>query len=174
MSFDTYERDPQRGRPVELYRFVYGDNAASKYHYTNAEQDIRFQGVDFVAIPIDRAEYQATGKPDQENMEISVPLSVDLANLFLSYPPTQPVAVTVWQGHIGDPDNEFLVAWVGLAQSAAREGNEAVITCTSSIVSLKRPALRRNYQYACPHGTVRRTMRGVHERSIARCDGCCH
>lgn len=151
MSFDQIERDPQRGRPVELYKFVYGDGSGSFYAYTNADREITHDGVTFKPIPISRENYRSSGKTEAANMTIKCPLKADLANLFLDYPPTQPVTVTVWQGHLGDTQQEFLVVWLGRILSTAREGDEAVLSCSSTIISLKRPGLRRNYQYSCPH-----------------------
>jgi hypothetical protein len=61
------------------------------------------------------------------------------------------VSLIIRQGHIGDPDSEFLVIWAGRIVAAHREGGEAVLLGRAG-VDLAAPAgLRRNYQYGCPH-----------------------
>lgn len=154
MSFNSIESDAERGQPVELYKFVYGTGENAAYRYTNADANIPFAEPDqdakvYIATAIGRESYRSNGKTDNANMNIRVPLTTDVSDLFLSYPPTQPVTVTIRQGHHGDP--EFLVVWIGKVLSTAREGDESVLTCSSTIVSTKRPGLKQNYQYGCPY-----------------------
>lgn len=151
MSFLTQESDKERGEPVELYKFVYGTGENSSYCYTNADAEILFENDTYIPVPIGRDAYKVSGKTDHASINIRMPINTDLSNLFLSYPPTQPVIVTIRQGHLNDPAKEFLVVWPGRVLSSSREGDEAVLSCSSTIVSTKRPGLRQNYQYGCPY-----------------------
>ncbi|MFC3724409.1 phage BR0599 family protein [Neoaquamicrobium sediminum] len=151
MSFQPIEESQERGAPVELYEFIYGSTSGARYHYTNADQNISFGGATYKAIAIDRDTYSAAGKTDRHSVNIRLPVTADLAYLFTSYPPTQPVVVIIRQGHLTDNEADFIAVWTGRCLSAAKEGNEQVLTCESTIVSLKRPGLRRNYQFACPY-----------------------
>lgn len=151
MSFDIVESSQEQGAPFELYEFIYGPTDGSRYCYTNADKDITFLGRTFEAIPIDRERYHAAGKTDKHSLIIRLPVTTDLSYLFTEYPPAQPVVVIIRQGHKTDSDDEYLAVWSGRCLSAAKEGNEQVLTCESTIVSLKRPGLRRNYQFGCPY-----------------------
>lgn len=151
MSFETVETSEERGAPVELYDFIYGSTSAAVYRYTNADSNIPFGGHTYKAVPINRDNYHAAGKTDKHSLNIRLPVTEDLSYLFTAYPPAQPVAVIIRQGHHTDADSEFIAVWSGRCLSAAKEGNEQVLTCKSTIVSLKRPGLRRNYQFGCPY-----------------------
>lgn len=150
MSFDQQERHRERGAPVELYLFDYGGGEAQTFRYTNAVQDMAFGGGVFKRIPINRTNLRSDGKFDKSQVTISIPVTTDLAGLFLPYPPPGVVRCRIWQGHLSDPDNAFQVVWHGRTMSVSREGNVAKLTCDSAILSYKRQALRRFYQHGCP------------------------
>lgn len=149
MTFNSTETSQQNGRPIEAYEFVFGPGPAHVYRFTNGDTDRTGPTGTFKAIPIQRERYVSSGTTDKSSLKIRTPVTTDLSNLFRSYPPTQPVLVNVWQGHLGD--GEWIVAWTGRILSVTKEGSENVMTCESTIISLKRPGLRRNYQYACPY-----------------------
>lgn len=151
MSFESHEQSEDLGAPYELYEFVYGDTGESVYRYTNFDRDIDKMGQKWFARPISREAYKTSGKTDKSSLTIRLPVDTDLAALFTDYPPTQVVRVTIRAGHVDDPQNELLVIWVGRILSTAKEGNQAVLTCDNTIISMKRPGLRRNWQYACPY-----------------------
>lgn len=127
------------------------------YAYTNAVRPITMdlpgeEGiVVFEPIPIKRAAFGSNGKSEPTNLAIRFPVDADLSRLFLPYPPPRPVTVRIFHAHFDDSDREPVSVWVGKVLSSAREGNEALLTCDSSIVSMKRLGLRRNYQVGCPY-----------------------
>lgn len=132
------------------------DGASGYYAYTNAERDMPvvidgYGTVDFKAIAINRDAYKSNGKSDPTNMAIRMPVNTDLSNLFLPYPPPQPVGISIFQGHHDDVDGELLLVWSGKILSVSREGSEAVLNCDNNIVSMTRLGLRRNYQFGCPY-----------------------
>lgn len=151
MSFDAIERSTATGRPVELYEFRYGSAKDAVYRYTNADSDKTEGGVVYKAIPINRDGYKSSGKTDNATMTIKVSEEADIAELFTAYPPTQPVTVIVRAGHLSDGQKQYLVVWSGRVLSTAKEGNESILTCENTLVSLKRAGLRANWQYGCRH-----------------------
>lgn len=151
MSFEPIEKSDDLGSPYELYEFRYGDTDEAVYRYTNLDRDLVADGVTWFARPIRREAYKSSGKTEKTNLSIRLPITTDLAKLFTDFPPTQVVRVIIRAGHVSDPENNRIVVWVGRVLSVAKEENEAVLTCDSTIVSMKRPGLRRNYQYACPY-----------------------
>lgn len=151
MTFATREESRQLGEPVQLYFFRYGDNSGDFYSYTDAETSITHMGVVYQAAPLDRGNLTSSGTLDKSTLELRTPGNIALADLFRIYPPSRVVSVIIRQGHINDPDQEFLVCWTGRILSAKYEGNECIFSCEPVSTSMRRPGLRRNYQYSCPH-----------------------
>lgn len=151
MSFAAYETSRERGAPVELYMFDYpGGGPSQTYRYTNAVRDIAFGGGTFKKIPISRDNMKTDGKFDKSQLNVNVPVTTELAALFLPYPPPGVVRCRIWQGHLSDPEHAFKVVWHGRVLSVAREQDEAKLTCDSTILSYKRRGLHRFYQHGCP------------------------
>lgn len=157
MSFLRSEQSRHYGRPVNLLLFTYGDAPKSFYAHTDAEQEIVF-GVDadgdpivYQPVPIDRGAFTSSGTLDKATIEVRIPQDLPLAELFRVYPPSQVVSLVIRQGHLNDPDNQFLVCWSGRVLSCSREDNEAKLSCEPISTTMKRPGLRRPYQYGCPH-----------------------
>lgn len=151
MSFNTIERSRQDGRPRELYEFQYGSAANMVYRYTNGENDVSFDGETYKAIPIYRESTRTDGKMDKSNLTIKVPVNTDLASLFLDWPPAQVVVVKIRAGHIEDPGNQYMIIFVGKVLSTSRGMFETTLTCESALIALKRPTMRRCWQFGCPH-----------------------
>lgn len=158
MSFEIVETSRQRGEPVTLFLFVYdgaeGDSPApSHFAYTDAEQQIVSGGFTYSPIPIARDAVTASGTLDRAALTVRMPRDIALSELFRVYPPIQPVTLIIRQGHLSDdsPPPEFLVVWSGRVLSVGRERDECVVSCEPVASSLRRPGLRRHYQYGCPH-----------------------
>lgn len=152
MSFETIEKSGDLGAPFELYEFRYGDTVEAVYRYTNFDRDLFRMGHTWHARPISREAYRTSGKTDDKSsLTIRMPVDTDLSTLFTDFPPTQVVRVTVWAGHMTDPDEQTLVIWTGRVLNVAKEKNQVLLTCDNTIISMKRPGLRRNWQYLCPY-----------------------
>ncbi|ASY68907.1 phage BR0599 family protein [Sinorhizobium fredii] len=158
MSFSGIETSRQRGAPVTLYLFVYGGAEGDSpppqaFAYTDAEQDITYEGFTYVPKPITRDNVNSSGTLDKSTLQIRMPRDIELAEEFRVYPPAQVMSLIIRQGHLSDPDSprEFLVCWSGRVLSVGREGDECVIAGEPVSSSLRRPGLRRNYQLGCPH-----------------------
>ena len=151
MAFSLFESSRNRAKPTNLFLFTYGDGPNSFYAYTDAEQEIVFGGITYQPVPIDRGSYTSSGTLDKSAIEVRIPRNLPLAELFRVYPPSQVVSLIIRQGHVNDPDNQFLVCWTGRVLSCSREDNEAKFNCEPISTSIKRPGLRRPYQYGCPH-----------------------
>lgn len=121
------------------------------YRYTNADHNLTRNGVEWTAIPISRQAYKSSGKSKSIGLEITVPVIADISNLFTSFPPPDVVKVTILQGHLNDPEEEVMSAWVGRVLSTAKKGRETSLSCESILSSMQRPGLRRNWQVACPY-----------------------
>jgi hypothetical protein len=121
------------------------------FAYTDAERPFTFRGITYQPIPIRCGNVNASGKLDKSLFEVRVPRDAAIADLFRAYPPSQPISLMLRQGHLNDPDEEFLAVWTGRVLSSSREENETVFACEPTSSSLRRPGLRRNYQIGCPY-----------------------
>lgn len=151
MTFAAREESRHQGEPVHLYFFKYGDDLSNYYAYTDAEANITFDGIEYKATPFDRDNIKSSGSLDNSDIAMKAPRTIELADLFRIYPPDREVSVIIRQGHIGDPDEQFLVAWTGRILSAAFNGNEVTFTCQPVSTAMRRAGLRRHWQYSCPH-----------------------
>lgn len=139
------------GRPVELYRFTYGDGSGYVYRYTDAELPVVYNGETYSPLPIQRSATSNSGTLDKSSMEIVLPYNTEVPELFRVYPPGYVVGLTILQGEADDPANEFVAVWVGRILSCTWEGVEAKLNGEPISTSFRRSGLRRNYQYLCPH-----------------------
>lgn len=189
MTFSTYETSRQKGGPVTLYLFTYGNDGASPpsdlvFAYTDAEQEITYSGQTYTPQPIFRENVTASGQLDKSTLQIRMPRNLSITNLFRVYPPTQVVSLVIRQGHVDDADSEFLVVWSGRVLSVGREGDESIFACEPVSSSLRRPGLRRHYQIGCPHvlygaqcradkpsATVTGTVSAIDGLSVTLADG---
>lgn len=151
MSFGGTEKSRYRGRPTNLFFVRYGSSPGSFYAYTDADRKVVHNGVEYQPIAISRGKIVASGSLDKSAMEVRCSLSSPMAELFRVYPPSEVVNITIFQGHLSDPDAQFLVAYTGRVVGSSRERNELVLSCEPISTSLKRVGLRRHYQYSCPH-----------------------
>lgn len=158
--FNPFEKSRRKGRPVELILFVYGEAPGSYFAYTNAEQEITHASltdpdtgdpidVTYEPITVTRGAINASGNLDKSALQLRFRRDIGLVDLFRVYPPSQVVTVTIREGHVNDPDGEFLVVHAGKVLSVGREGNEAVIGCEPITSSMRRPMPMRNYQRGC-------------------------
>jgi uncharacterized phage protein (TIGR02218 family) len=151
MSFEDFEVSRDLGEPIHLYLVRYGDASNSVYAFTDAEEDIVFNGITFRKEAIQRPRIEASGGTDRKTLDINLPFETPLAQLYKIFPPSIVVNLTIWQGHVNDPDQEFLVIWTGRVLQVEVSLNEATLKCEPLTSTLSRPGLRRNYQYQCPH-----------------------
>lgn len=162
MTFEADETSKENGRPFELYEFSFGPRAEDKFKYTNSVKAIE----DFQPIPIKRDAYKTTGKAERDQMNFTVPARSEIAKMILPYPPPYTVYVTIWQGHHATPADRMVV-WIGRLLSNAFEAGEVVLTCESTLISLKRQGVRRRWQVGCP---LRLYSQGVGQCNAERDD----
>lgn len=148
MSFENRETSRSRGAPQTLFLFDY---QGRKMAYTDAENAIALAGVEYLPVPIERNSISTSGTMDKVTLSVSLPHDTAVAELFRVYPPSDVVTITVFQGHYDDPDAEFLAVWTGRVISCTREATTAKLTAEPVSTSMRRPGLRRRWQYGCPH-----------------------
>jgi uncharacterized phage protein (TIGR02218 family) len=151
MTFTDFEESRFLGSPVHLYLIRYGNATDSVYAFTDADDDIVFNGITYVKEAISRQDIEASGSTDRKTLDVEIPFNSRFAELYRVFPPSQVVSLTIWQGHIEDASQDFLVVWTGRILQVSIEENIAKVVAEPLSSTLARPGLRRNYQYQCPH-----------------------
>lgn len=161
MTYANFEASAEDGGPIQLYRFVYGTEPGEYAAYTSStEQQIVDHGgsvgvITYEPIPIKRGNIVSNGTLDKSAIKINLDIGTALAELFRVYPPSSVVTLTIYEGHVDDPDGEFIVVWAGRIISASRDGSELNLSGEPVSTQLRRTGLRRHYQYGCPHALYR-------------------
>jgi hypothetical protein len=151
MAFEDFEESAHAGEPVQIFKFVYGPEAGEYYAYTDHTDPLVIDGITYEPVAIERSEINSDGTLDKSALKISTDIGTEIAELFRVYPPANVVTLILRAGHVGDLDEEFLVIWAGRIVACSRDGSEAVMHGEPVSTSLRRPGLRRHYQYGCPH-----------------------
>ena len=151
MAIGDFEGSRDLGLQVELYDFIYGE-AGQTYRYTDGESVVTYAGNNYVPLSIERSNVQTKGKLSGREVSVTVPLESEVAQLFKIFPPGRVVGVVIRQGHIADPhsDDNYGVIWTGRVLQSTRTNREAKLTCEAASAGMRRPALRRHYQWPCP------------------------
>lgn len=164
MAFDTLESSRKDGKPVRLFKFIYGPQGA--FTFSDGDDTIQYDdglgnGVeDYDPAPrsgggssIHMDSVKSGGDLDRTEIVIRMADGTGLEDLFLIYPPAIPVTVTVRYGHVGDAD--FRLAFSGIVLAGGREDDEVVLPCEPITSALRRPGLRRFFQVSCPRVVYR-------------------
>lgn len=152
MGFPFFEKSRNKGAPVSLFYFKYGPGTLNYYAFTNAEQSIRFNDIDFAPEPMTHDKLVSTGTPDQKTLTVSTRGTNPVAELFAVYPPSHTITLIIYQGHANDPDNDFRPRWNGRVVGCNWDAQQqAALSCEPVASTRNRPGLRRHYQFGCPH-----------------------
>lgn len=152
MTYSSREKSAFGGNPVYLYRFTRG---GQNYDFCSNTKTLIVSAPagTFVASSLDHGKI-GVGQPVQkDNIQITFPLSDDFASLLLKRS-TQfaPSTVTIWRGHLDDPDNEFKVVFKGKVRSASpKQDTKIILTCSGLHSSLKLPGLGGSVHHSCRH-----------------------
>lgn len=156
MTFDAFETSREDGGPVQLFRFVYGTEAGEYYAYTDHTEQLTVDHggsvgeITYAPVPIERGKIASDGTLDNSAVKVSTDIGTGIAELFRIYPPSNVVSLTIYQMHIDDPDDEAIVIWAGRIVSFSRDGSDVHMSAEPISTQLKRPGLRRHYQFGCP------------------------
>jgi hypothetical protein len=137
--------------PIHLYEVVYGSGVANKVFLTDSESPVVFAGDTYAVSTIKHSEINSSGSLDKSSVEVRTPFNSPLTELFRTGPPDSVVEVSIYRGDRNDPDAQFLRLWSGRVLGFSVEVDETKLTCEPIGTSTRRPGLRRNFQYGCPH-----------------------
>lgn len=148
MTYDSREKSQQDGAPVELYEFA-RNTKVWKFTSAVVDLDLSSDGT-YTSAPIDRTEVASTQEQARNAVELTVPRTFAIADLYRIAPPTDIISLTIKRFHREEED-DTVVVWKGRLLNCSFEGARAVLKCEPISSSLKRLGLRRLYQKQCPH-----------------------
>lgn len=159
MSLSNYATSRDRGQPVEIYEFVYGDGTGDAFRYTDGEREVVVDSQTFTPLAITRNEsIQSKGRPKNTSLSITLPSSAGLVGLFRGTPPRRVVFVRIYEGVIPNDDDPglwtadlaFGLRWSGRILEAKRQKKgTTVLSCDTLGAGMKRPGLTVFYQRPC-------------------------
>jgi uncharacterized phage protein (TIGR02218 family) len=147
MSFDGREYSLANGQPVRLYQFARG---ALRWNYNSSDRDITYSGSVFKALVggIGDNGILYSGDPRTDKFVITAPAGIEVAALFRGVPPSEEVALTVFDLHHGEA--EGVTSWVGSISGVNwPEIDRCRITCVSVEASMEQPGLVDAYCRGC-------------------------
>jgi uncharacterized phage protein (TIGR02218 family) len=149
MNFDQAETSLASGAPLRLYKFTRGPVA---WCYTAGDRDIEHQAMTYktVAGGITDDGIRQSGQAQPDQLTITAPASLDVAQLYRAAPPSSEIALTLFARHTGVDD--YLVYWSGGIRTVkfpALDRCEIVCSPLSSRMSMT--GLRLSWGRACPH-----------------------
>lgn len=146
MSFNAYETSRADGRPFHLYTFSCGPTET--WRFTNLTTPFNFAGLTYEPLPITHGEVVSSGNLDKTALEIRLPESGAIPDLFRDENPSAVVSLIIRQGHVADDD--FKVHWAGKVVGTSYEDDQMVLTGEPISTSLRRSGLTRDFQITCP------------------------
>lgn len=147
MTFQTYEESTFDGAPLELFRFTCG---AAVYAYTNSESEVTKDATVYLPVAITRGAMQQDANAEAASLtSITLPQSVDIAELFGPFLPARPVGITIFRRHLTDPDAQFIPILIGTIATHSFEDDTLVLSCYTLLGALRRRVPWLTYQRPC-------------------------
>ena len=148
MTFAQKNTSEEDGNKAVLYRFDYGGNLP--FLYTDWDVPLQHNGETYEATyGIGREGLEQSGTLDAADVPIDIDPRAPIVAYFANGGRTANMGVQVFERHVDD--GETLLIFVGKVISTERSQSGAMrLICEPEITSLRRPGLRRNYQYTCP------------------------
>lgn len=155
MSYESREISNTGGTPISFYEFEWGNTF---WRYTSAETDQTITipvnntptSVVFTALPISD-EGMVQGGSSNNDMTVTAPPDIPLADLFQSTPPSGEIKLTVRRAHAGDP--VAFIYWKGFVRNVKRDAGGASIQIlgVSILAMFASEGLRLAWTRGCPH-----------------------
>lgn len=165
MSFFDTEFSPQSGRPVYFLKVKRG---IKEWYYTNADQDLFFDGHNYLAVPMEVPDILMTGDAKAEEVQISLPSSTGLCQYLDGVGiPSTGFSVFLRKGHVRENENlgtfsapplaNTPVIWLGELYMVRRPSVlKRVLVCNTMSLSMQRVGLRLTWSRTCPHMLYKR------------------
>lgn len=170
--FDFFELSRFLSRKVALYRF---ERDGLVLRFASCDRDVEIAGTVYKAARgITHSAVRDTTTSDKKaQLTVTAPYLLDaqadelpvtqeLGNWWRPYPPSQRVLVTVMTTHLGDPDEQVNIEWMGRVVGPSYSRTEMRLTCDPS------------YRSGRTSGSIPRMQRGcgvaLYSRGLGMCN----
>ena len=149
MGYDVYEKSPDLGHPIRLVEFHFG---GLRYHYTDHEEQIQWSGKTWFPIPIRHSALTDSASSDRQTVSFDMPADLAFAKMFFGDVSPWTVKARLYAGHVGDPDEEYILLFEGILKQASFRKQvfsasfETLQNLPGAVEGLRRP-----FGTLCPH-----------------------
>jgi len=151
-NYTDKEYSPTSGLPIEGFEFAAPNNVF--YRYTSSEVERVINGQSFIPISIERGAVKSgTHEDDNLDLQISMPVSTPLIQLYAFDISPPSLIMTLYRYHIGTAAaTDWIVLWKGKVTSFTISGQLALLRVPSVFTSFLGGAIpNRYYQAQCNH-----------------------
>ncbi len=155
MTFDVNERSNYGGLPIALYEFIFGTTV---WGYTSSEEAVTVGAVTYEPLPIKDSGAKQSGDASSDEMVITLPKSVPIAQMLNGQPPSETIWVHIRRYHEGDDGAPII--WPGYIVSRKQVDSIAVeLSCKMLTAGFDRTGLRLSWGRQCPHALYDQSCR---------------
>lgn len=148
MSFFDKDSSRQEGQPVFLFRFTQGDTS---WLYSSVNTDIQIGSDIYRASSISIPGLAQSSVMSKNNIKLKLPRSDLFALRQFGYSGDQVTALTIFQYHSTDIDEEVATYWKGRVSGATADGSSISIECETIFTSMKKVGVREKFSKLCRH-----------------------
>ncbi len=148
MSYDDIQTGPL-GRTVEAYEFA---QVGEFTRVTSAANAILVNGGTYEPLPgLDRSRPVQGNERNSGDLQITVPASFSIAQLFRGTIPSNFPTLTIFKQHLNDPALEPFTYWTGTIVNCAFGDGIATLFGRTALRVFERPIPRAVYAASCNH-----------------------
>jgi len=158
MAFSDYVARIFGKKPVWLYRIeVDGQRfhmvSQARSFTTGADRpdDTYPTGQTFDVTAIKRGEIIETTLASRSDTTLNMPTSAPVIQAILDSENVQETKVTIWQGYVGDPDEEYLIRFIGRVVSLEPTLLLTTLNCETDLTLMNRSSVAQVMQRPCRH-----------------------
>lgn len=158
MSFSSFVSRVFGRRPVWLYRLevdgvsYHLTSKGGGYETPNNRPTTEFPtGQVWLSCPIVRGELFQTSQANRTDTWVRIPTLNASASAIIHSSEVTAVKLTIWQGFIGDPDNEFVMQFSGRVVEVEADMLLTTLVCETSITEGARSSVAQVVQRPCRH-----------------------
>lgn len=148
MTYAAIEESRQDGSPILLFYFSQG---SQEWRYNNTAIIRTYLSNTWLPSSIEMGHINQTNQIAKDSVDLIFPRDHEFSQLFFGYPPEEITTVTIFRGHLEDPDDEYILYWKGRVSGIKPEGQKLTLNCEPVFSSLRRPGLRARFQKGCRH-----------------------
>lgn len=148
MTYQALDTSVQDAQPI--YKFLFSTDLQD-YMYTTAPYFISDSNGTWEPAPIKASEIAQNNELAKNGIQVELPRTNAVADLFLGKTPERSISVTVYRGFEPTDLEDFKVYWKGRVISAEADVDSVKLSCQDIFTSLRRTGNRARYQKTCRH-----------------------